>query len=937
MKKNNDLENINFHELTEEGIIDALNSNREQGLRENQVLNLFEKYGYNEIPRKKGSLLKAILPQVFDYVIIILLICAVILLIFSFIDESVSITSSLLIFGVVILNSWFVIAQLYRAEKSLEKLQQLTAHKAIVIREGKKTEIQAKELVPGDIVILNEGDYIPADIRIIENINIFTDESSLTGESLPVEKTTKPLKIVDPNLSELKNIALNGTMLVKGNGKGIVIRTGVDTFLGKIASGIKEMSLKEVPLQRKMKQMGRMLGFIVVLIVVILFIMQISTMAINATLTLAGVGNRLYQMVSLVVAAVPWNFPLIITLVLLRGIINMAKRNVIVRKLASIESLGRISVVCSDKTGTITKNEMTIKAIWFDNKIYSVEGIGYEPVGNIIHNDKIVDPLKNEYFKKLLLSGLLNVNASLIEEDGKYKISGDPTEGCLIVLAKKSGLNLEHIKKFEFKKELPFDSKRMLMSKVFQNDKNDIILFIKGSVENLVDRSSNIYMEDKIVNLNQNLKDEILNNNRKLNSQAYRTLGIGYKLMDKIPEKLESDRVENQIIFLGIVGMIDPPKENVNIAVNTCKDANIKPIMITGDAKETAKSIAEEVGIYEEGDMVVEGRELQDLSYNKYNEVSVFSRVSPEDKTIIIEGFQKSGNLIAMTGDGINDAAALEMADTGVSMGSGTDVAKNASDIVITDDNFSTIIDGIKQGRGIFNNIRKCVMFQLVNNFAELAIMVFFIIFFGVTLKIIINGTEIYLWDVFNPTQLFVFYLTTHTFPILALILDPYDKNIMKLPPRDPKEGIISKNVIIQLILQVLSMGVVVCITFYFANITSVYYTSSEPLIANYYHSRAQTMAFITLFLAETWNVFNVRTNKESIFSNYLSNWILIGLISLNYLILLFLLLSNFGQNLLSFVLINPLDWLLCFALSFLVLVVLELYKYILRKKSPYF
>ncbi|MHA1270576.1 MAG: cation-translocating P-type ATPase [Candidatus Helarchaeota archaeon] len=940
---NSKKEKKTFYNLKIDQIYEILGSS-EKGLKQEQIEGLVEKYGFNEIPRKRGSLIKAILPQVFDYVIILLLICAIVLLIFSFIGDA-PLSNSLLIFGVVFLNSIFVFVQMFNAQKSLEKLQELAAHKAFVIRDNIKMEISAKELVPGDIVILQEGDYVPADIRIIEANNLLLDESCFTGESIPVKKTIEVILEKDIDIHDQKNIVFNGTVIIKGNGKGIVINTGINTFLGQIASGIKEISMKEVPLQKKMKQLGRILSVIIVALVIFLFVLQIITMVLTNTLTLIGIGDRLYQMVSLVVAAVPWNFPLIITLVLLKGIINLARRNVIVKKLASIESLGRISVICSDKTGTLTKNEMTVQKIWFNNKIYTVTGIGYKPQGEILLGEKKINPLEDEYFKILLLSGTLNVNADLIVEEEKeinlvgllkipkqlkYKIIGDPTEGCLIVLARKCGINSEQLNKFSFIKEVPFDSIRMLMTKVFQLD-DKIYAFTKGSIERMLEKSKYIILNNEQIELDNNTKMKILEDNKKINRLAYRTLGIGYKVLNDI----KSENIEENITFLGFVGMIDPPRESVKEAINLCDLASIKSVMITGDSRETAKAIAEEIGIYKENDLIIEGTELYELEVEQFERVSVFSRIMPENKKIIVNGYQSNGHLVAMTGDGINDAVALEMADTGVSMGSGTDVAKNASDIIILDDNFATIVNGIHQGRGIFNNIRKCVVFQLVNNLAELIIMVFFILFFGVSLQLVIYGETIYLWDVFNPNQLFSFYLTTHTLPILALILDPYDKNIMKIPPKNPKEGIISKNVIIEMILQILSMALITCIIFYSINIYSTYYASTEPLYAYYYHLKGQTMAFITLFLAETWNVFNIRHDRNSLFSNYLSNWFLILLIALSFGVLLFFIISPFGHQMLSLVTITPLDWIICYSLSFLVLGVIEFYKYFLRKLKP--
>ncbi|MHA1233226.1 MAG: HAD-IC family P-type ATPase [Candidatus Helarchaeota archaeon] len=470
------------------------------------------------------------------------------------------------------------------------------------------------------------------------------------------------------------------------------------------------------------------------------------------------------------------------------------------------------------------------------------------------------------------------------------------------------------------------------MSKIFQEG-NNFYLFIKGSLEKLITRSTHIIINGNKKPLTDEMAKKILDENKKLNLQAYRTLGIGYKIIEEFKDSENQDlfALENNIILLGFVCMIDPPREEVKEAIEECKDASIITVMLTGDAKETAIAIAEDIGILQKGYTVIEGSELHTIPKEQFENIRVFSRITPDDKKIIVEGYQSLGHLVAMTGDGVNDSVALEMADTGVAMGSGTDVAKYASDLIVLDNNFSSIVRGIREGRGIFNNIRKCIVFQLVNNLAELVAMVFFIIFFGVSLTIIIDSSEIYLWDIFNPNQLFILYLTTHTFPILALILDPYEKDIMKVPPRDPKEGIISKNVIFLLIIEVATIAFISCLIFYFVNLNAVNFIY-DPIKSYEYHLKAQTMAFVCIFLAETWNVFNVRHDKNSMTKNYLSNWMLILLIALNYGILLFLILSQFGREMFSFALLTPLDWLISFGISFVIIIIVELYKYIYRK-----
>jgi len=930
MKKESEIySNINFHKLNKDKIFEILETS-DNGLDEKKVQEKLKKYGYNEIPKKKKSILKVLIPQIFDYVIIILLICAFILLIFSFFDENVSITSSLLIFGVVFLNSMFIISQMFRTEKSLKKLQELLAYKATVIRNGKKQEILAKELVPGDIILLTEGDYIPADIRILEARNLYTDESLLTGESLPVEKTDQIIIIEKPSIYELKNIAFNGTVVIKGNGKGVVIKTGINTYLGQVAKDIETISIKEVPLQKKMKQLGRILGLIVLFIIFILFIFQLIVLSLTGNFTLENISSRLYQMVSLVVAAIPWNFPLIISIILLIGIFNMAKQKVIVRKLATIESLGRISVICTDKTGTITKNEMTIVKIWLNNKIYTVEGSRYMPIGDIKLKNQIINPLEDKYLKLLIISGVLNINADLIKENDKYKIVGDPTEGCIKVLALKAGINDDILNKYTLINEISFDSQRMMMSRIFKQN-NKYILFTKGSIEKLLEKSDKIIYNNKILKLNDTIKKNVLLNNKKFNDNALRTLGFCYKHIDKLNDEINLESLENDLIFIGFVGMIDPPKEFVKEAIIECKKASIKTVMLTGDSKNTAKAIAKSIGLLEPDSLIIEGTELDKLSQEDFEKVAVFSRISPSDKIKIVKGYKQMGHLIAMTGDGINDAPALEMADAGVAMGSGTTVAKFAADIIILDDNFTTIVKGIREGRGIFDNIRKCVMFQLVNNLTELTIMALFIITFSIPISIVISDKKIFLWDVFTPNQLYFLYFTTHTLPILALILEPYEKDIMKLPPKNPKEGIISVNILVQLILQIISISIVTCLIFYYSNIIAQQYIEVNPILAYYCHIKAQTMALVCLFLSETWNTFNVRTFKKSIISNILSNKILLILLILNIGILLFLILTPLGENIIGVIPLNPLEWLISIIASFFVILTLELYKYILR------
>jgi len=809
-----------------------LNTDCDNGLQENEIQNSREKYGLNELKAtKKKSLLAKFLEQFKDFMIIVLIISAIVSGIVG-ISEGEGITDTIIILIVVVVNAIIGVAQENKAEKSLEALQKLSSHVAKVVRNGKMSVIPAKELVPGDIVILETGDYIPADLRIIESINLKVQESALTGESVPVEKQTLPID-GEVGIGDRTNMLFSSSLVTYGRGKAIVVETAMNTEVGKIAGMINEACEIETPLQKRLNSLGKTLGIACIVICIVIFLIGIAygKNAIDMFMTA----------VSLAVAAIPEGLAAVSTIVLAIGMQRMAKKNAIVKKLPAVETLGSASVICSDKTGTLTQNKMTVKKVFVN--------------GELINLEEIKD--FNEELKLLFEANML-CNDTKTAEDGT--LTGDPTETALIDMGNNLNFNLE---KYPRIAEIPFDSDRKLMTTVHKVGEK-FIVYTKGGVDELLNCCTSYQKNGEVESGLDNYKQRIQDCNKKMAEGALRVLASGYKIINHTLSDEDIKKLETGLTFIGMVGMIDPPREEAKEAVKKCITAGIKTVMITGDHKITATAIAKELGILKDEKEAITGAELEKISdeelKQKVRSISVYARVSPEHKVRIVKAWQANGEIVAMTGDGVNDAPALKKAEIGCAMGMvGTDVAKEAADVILTDDNFATVVSAVEEGRRIYNNILKAISFLLSSNVGEIVVLFLAILLtpvFANTFGIDPNSIDILL-----PAQILWINLVTDSLPALALAVDPAEKGIMKKKPLKNKGGIFTKGMTWRIIYQGVMIGLLTLAAFVFGLATEG--VSAEEKVAI-----GETMAFTVLALSELVHVFNIRNNKESVFKS---------------------------------------------------------------------
>jgi len=730
-------------------------------------------HGYNELAIvKKVSPFIIFLNQFKNILILILIAASIISLVTG--HE----VDAFVILIIVILSAVVGFMQEFRAEKALEALKKMLSQNAIVIRDGKEIVLNAKEIVPGDIIVLKDGDKVPADARLIEIINLQINEASLTGESLPVRKDiskiTKPALILDR-----KNMVFSGTGITYGKGKAVVTATGMNTEFGKIAEQVSIVQKEETPLEIRTKEIGKWFGIIALII-------SLCVVIIGLFRGLPFLAIVMFA-IALSVAAVPEALPAVVTGSLAIGMRKMAKKNALVRKMSAVETLGSTTVICSDKTGTLTKGEMTVRKIFFDGKLIEVSGAGYEPIG-IFHFDSNYNPSESEYFKYLLYGSILCNDAELINEDGKWRIKGDPTEGALIVATAKINYSQDDIRnRFHRLGEIPFSSERKRMTTIHSSEDGENFIFMKGAPEIVLQKCSHTVGFNKIERITEDIIKQIFDDNEIMAKSALRTLAFAYKKVNNDDKaNLDEDFVEKELIFLGLMGMIDPPREEAIDAVKICKQVKVKPIMITGDHKLTAIAIAKEIGIYTEKDLVLTGEELEKIDDTQLDsivdKITVYGRVSPLHKLKIIEAWKRKGQIVAMTGDGVNDAPALKKANIGIAMGiTGTEVTKEAADLVLVDDNFATIVNAIEIGRWIYDNIKKYLTFLIQANLVEIAVLSIAVLM-GFPLPLI-------------PVQILYVNLATDGLPAIALGVSPPDPDIMKRPPRPPQETIFTKDV----------------------------------------------------------------------------------------------------------------------------------------------
>ncbi|MBE7086042.1 MAG: calcium-translocating P-type ATPase, PMCA-type [Clostridiales bacterium] len=794
------------HNDSVESIFKELNTNSTQGLSSAEVSERLAKYGENKLKeKKKKSLVQKFFEQFKDAMIIILLIAALISFVIACVEKNPrEFFEPALILLIVVLNAAMGVAQESKAEKALEALKNMSAPHARVLREGKEKIVNAAELVPGDIILLEAGDFVPADARLIRSVSLKSEESALTGESVPSEKEAEAEVKTDAPLGDRHNMVFSGCSITYGTAMAVVTGTGMDTEMGKIANLLAGEAEVQTPLQEKLAKLGKNLGFLALAACAIIFVVGLIDNMDPMDIFMTAV--------SLAVSAIPEGLPAIVTIVLSIGVQRMVKKNAIIRKLPAVETLGSASIICSDKTGTLTMNRMTLV------KAY-VEGKGVEEITTD----------NSEETKKILTYGTLCCDGSVVFNDGKETHIGDPTETAIVLAAHRNGMPKDDLnKKFPRLGELPFDSDRKLMSTINLIDGKYVVI-VKGAFD---------VMEKRCVAGDFETARRI---NDEMSSSALRVLAVAYKTIDAIPEKMTSENLENGLTFMGLVGMIDPPRPEAKEAVKVCREAGIKPVMITGDHVVTASAIAKELGILLDGDKAITGAELDLMTDSQLDKevenISVYARVSPENKIRIVKAWQRKGQVVSMTGDGVNDAPALKAADIGCAMGiTGTDVAKGAADMTLMDDNFATIVDAVQEGRGIYANIRKVVGFLLGTNIGEV-----FTVFFAMLL-----------WRV-SPLvsmQLLWINLVTDSLPAIALGMEAVEKDVMKRKPKPKNEGIFAHGLGLKVVLQGAMFGALTLIGFKIGEMEGglVY---------------GRTMAFTVLALTQLVQAYNMRSDHS--------------------------------------------------------------------------
>lgn len=918
----------NEHQQPFEKVVAALGTDLRNGLSEPDARERLERFGRNElIAEKPVPAWRKFLAQFQDVLVILLLAATLISAgLWLYERDSALPYEAIAIFAVVLLNAILGYVEESRAEDAIAALRQMSAGHAHVIRDGKRQSIKATEVVPGDLLLVEEGDTLSADARVVQSTALQTAEAALTGESLPVSKDTDPI-VEEVGLGDRHNMVFSGTTVTYGRGRAVVTATGMQTQMGRIAGMLKDAPPETTPLQKELTRVGKLLGLIVIAIAVIM----IGTIIIVERVSgFNAIFDVLILGVALAVAAVPEGLPAVVTTVLSLGVQRMAKKNAIVRRLAAVETLGSATVIASDKTGTLTKNEMTVRAVVTANGRVNLSGTGYAPEGEVTKDDgDIDDVLRAELMRALAVADRAN-NAVLEQRDGRWAIQGDPTEGALIVASRKAGLSDEELDaRWERVAEVPFSSARKLMTTVHTDAEREerLLVFTKGAPDVLLARCSHEVVGENMRPLTAERRAEILEVNEELAAEALRTLGVALRSIPKqdLDQEDVDEDVERELAFAGLIGMIDPPRAEAKDAVARAKGAGIRTVMITGDHPKTATVIAEELGVVSEGS-AVKGAALEKMSDQQLDqtvqEVSVYARVNPEHKLRIVKAMQRTGAVVAMTGDGVNDAPALKTADIGLAMGiTGTDVSKEAADIVLADDNYATIVAAVEEGRTIFSNIRKFLRYLLSSNIGEVMTM-----FFGVVLANVI-GLKAEAGVVVLPllaTQLLWINLVTDGAPALALGVDPPNEGAMRKPPRSRDEGVITR----QMWLGILFVGLV------FAVGTLLILDWSLPggLIPGSGNLRyAQTMTFTTMVLFSIFNVFNARSDERSAFGELWSNKWLWGAVVLSLLLQAAVIYIPFLQAAFSTVSLSLGDWLRCAVVASSVLWLRELSKLVVR------
>ncbi len=890
----------NSFNLAAEETLNSLGSSRD-GLTSEEAARRLQEYGPNELRRLKKISPWAIFFEQFKDLLIIILLVAVV--ISAILGETVD---AIVIFIIIIFAAGLGFIQEYRAERSLEALNKMAAPTARVVRDGKHIDIPANELVPGDVVLVKTGDRIPADGRVMESVNLRTDEASLTGESSPVAKHCEPIP-GEAATADRRNMVFAGTSASYGRGTAVITSTGMETEFGKIASLLQEVKEEETPLQVNLDRMGRIIIF--------------AALGLTFVLALLGIlrGHGVLEMllwgVSLAVAAVPEALPAVVTISLSLGVQKMAKQHALVRKLPAVETLGSTTFICSDKTGTLTQDQMTVRELLVDMKHVEVSGSGYEPKGDFSAGGKPITASSMPSLERLLTAGALCNDTELSNETGSWRVKGDPTEGALLVLAGKASLNVHKIAAENPRiHEIPFSSESKRMTTVHSTASGDTAM-AKGAAEVILELSRYVLINDREFDLDDATRETVLEATRRMADSALRVLGLAYKKV--LIGETDADMQKN-MVFLGLVGMIDPPRPEVKEAIKLCDAAGIRTVMITGDHKATAVAIAQELGLMK-GGLAFSGAELDRLGPAEFNSqvenIDVYARVSPSHKLRVVEALTSKGHVVAMTGDGVNDAPALKKADIGIAMGiTGTDVTKEAAGMVLTDDNFASIVAAVEQGRGIFSNIKKYLVYLLSSNLGEILLMAI-VILFGPLMGLPSGVVPLI------AIQILFVNLATDGLPAIALSVDPPEPGLMLQKPRPRNESIFTRPIITYMVIAGVWTALVTLGVFLWAMHT-------RTGIADQVLKEAQSLCFVTLILVEFFNAFNCRSLDQSIFKVGLfkNKWLIISIASQILLLLAIVYWSPFQSAFKTFAL-NGEEWGIAIASASTIFFGLELYK----------
>ncbi len=875
---------MKWYELMSEEVEKKVNTSLSQGLTDQEVKQRQKQFGYNELKEaERPSAILLFLAQFKDFMVLVLLAAT---LVSGLLGEYID---AIAIMAIVLINGFLGFFQERKAEKSLQALKELSAPQVNVFRNNEWVRILSKEIVVGDIIKFTSGDRIGADIRLADVKSLEIEESALTGESVPVTKHVEPIRDGDVSLGDQENMAFMGTMVTRGSGVGIVVGIGMNTAMGQIAELLQSAQTMITPLQRRLEQLGKILITVALLLTLLVVVVGV----IN--------GHEMYEMflagVSLAVAAIPEGLPAIVTVALSLGVQRMIKKNAIVRRLPAVETLGCASVICSDKTGTMTQNKMTVTHLWSGGKTWSVSGTGYDVNGKFFAGEREIKPSDHKTLQQLLTFGVLCNNASLKRKDETIVVDGDPTEGALLVAGIKAGLTNEFLaKQFEIVDEFPFDSSRKMMSVIVKDRAGNQFVVTKGAPDVLLGVSKSVLWDHKQQPLSADYENKIKNAIEGLASDALRTIAVGFKPLRPNQQVESEGEAESDLTFIGIQGMIDPPRPEVKAAVKECKDAGIKTIMITGDHLITAKAIATQLGILPAGGKVLDGYALSKMDIDELeaivDDVYVYARVSPEHKLKIVKALQSRGHIVAMTGDGVNDAPAIKASDIGIAMGiTGTDVAKEASSLVLLDDNFATIKAAIKEGRNIYENIRKFIRYLLASNVGEILVMLFAMLM-GLPLPLV-------------PIQILWVNLVTDGLPAMALGLDQPEGNLMKHGPRHPKEGVFARGLGWKIISRGFLIGIATLAAF-----LVVYHRDPNNL------GYAQTIAFATLVMAQLIHVFDCRSERSIFHRNPFQNMYLVWAVISSVLLMLIVIYYPPLQPVFKTYAIVPRDWLLVIGMS---------------------